>query len=128
MHQSEESMNCDEEQVPKSEPGVFECSLCGLRAPCNYYGQKPPNARSIVLLEKCYTMNDPFISQKDRFLIIGSHCSLCNKIVCVGQECSLFYTKRFCIPCVKKYIEQFPEEIQSDLRKKKHQQNPQSSS
>ncbi|XP_078273064.1 cysteine-rich DPF motif domain-containing protein 1 [Rhinoraja longicauda] len=123
-------MNSNEEQVPKSEPGpgIFECSLCGLRAPCNYYGQKPPNARSIVLLEKCYTMNDPFISQKDRFLIIGSHCSLCDKTVCVGQECSLFYTKRFCIPCVKKYIEQFPEEIQLDLRKKKHQQNPQSSS
>ncbi|XP_059833845.1 cysteine-rich DPF motif domain-containing protein 1 isoform X2 [Hypanus sabinus] len=71
--------------VEEPEPGVFECSLCGLRAPFNYHGQKPPNARSIVLLEECYTMNDPFTSQKDRFLIIGSHCSVCNSTVCVGQ-------------------------------------------
>ncbi|XP_007892877.1 cysteine-rich DPF motif domain-containing protein 1 [Callorhinchus milii] len=102
--------------------GVFECKLCGLTAPYSYYGQKPPNPHSIVLLEKCYTMKDPFTPDKDKFLILGAHCHLCNTTVCVGQECSLFYTKRFCIPCVKENLEEFPKEIQSDLEKKEKTQ------
>ena len=28
------------------------------------------------------------------------------------QNCSLFYTKRFCLPCVQKNITEFPNEIQ----------------
>ncbi|XP_078076309.1 cysteine-rich DPF motif domain-containing protein 1 isoform X4 [Mustelus asterias] len=117
-------MHSVEEPEPK---GVFECRLCGLRAPYSYHGQKPPNACSVVLLEECYTMNDPFAPQRDRFLILGSHCCLCNNAVCVGQDCSLFYTKRFCIPCVKEHIDKFPEEIHLDLQKKKQQQNLQTS-
>ncbi|XP_072408728.1 cysteine-rich DPF motif domain-containing protein 1 isoform X2 [Chiloscyllium punctatum] len=109
-------MQSVEDPEPK---GMFECSLCRLKAPYSYYGPKPPNARSLVLLEDCYTMNDPFTPQRDTFLILGSHCCLCKTVVCVGQECSLFYTKRFCIPCVKKHIDEFPEEIQLDLQKKK---------
>ncbi|XP_043565029.1 cysteine-rich DPF motif domain-containing protein 1 isoform X2 [Chiloscyllium plagiosum] len=41
---------------------------------------------SFRLLEECYTMNDPFTPQRDTFLILGSHCCLCNTVVCVGQE------------------------------------------
>ncbi|XP_078076305.1 cysteine-rich DPF motif domain-containing protein 1 isoform X2 [Mustelus asterias] len=80
-------MHSVEEPEPK---GVFECRLCGLRAPYSYHGQKPPNACSVVLLEECYTMNDPFAPQRDRFLILGSHCCLCNNAVCVGQKGHLF--------------------------------------
>lgn len=29
-------------------------------------------------------MKDPFTSDKDRFLILGSKCSLCSRLVCVG--------------------------------------------
>ncbi|XP_067855950.1 cysteine-rich DPF motif domain-containing protein 1 isoform X3 [Heptranchias perlo] len=77
---------CEMQSIEEPEPkGEFECRLCGLRVPYSYYGQKPPNARSIVLLEVCYTMNDPFTPHKDKFLILGSHCSLCNNAVCVGQ-------------------------------------------
>ncbi|XP_043565030.1 cysteine-rich DPF motif domain-containing protein 1 isoform X3 [Chiloscyllium plagiosum] len=76
-------MQSVEDPEPK---GMFECSLCRLKAPYSYYGQKPPNARSLVLLEECYTMNDPFTPQRDTFLILGSHCCLCNTVVCVGQE------------------------------------------
>ncbi|XP_019371484.1 PREDICTED: cysteine-rich DPF motif domain-containing protein 1 [Gavialis gangeticus] len=109
-------MDTDKEVQPK---GVFECQLCGLTAPYSYYGQKPPNTRSIVLLEESYVMKDPFTPDKDKFLILGSQCSLCTRRVCVGTECSLFYTKRFCLPCVKKNLEEFPLEIQDDLDKKK---------
>ncbi|XP_061863075.1 cysteine-rich DPF motif domain-containing protein 1 isoform X2 [Colius striatus] len=64
--------------------GDFTCQLCGLTAPYTYYGHKPPNKGSIVLLEDAYVMKDPFTPDKDKFLILGSHCSLCSRSVCVG--------------------------------------------
>uniref|UniRef100_A0A8U7M426 Cysteine-rich DPF motif domain-containing protein 1 n=1 Tax=Corvus moneduloides TaxID=1196302 RepID=A0A8U7M426_CORMO len=50
----------------------FKCELCELSALYTYYGQMPPNSHSIVLLEE------------DKFLIVGSHRSLCSRAVCVG--------------------------------------------
>lgn len=35
------------------------------------------------------------------------------------QDCSLFYTKRFCMQCVNKHLDQFPHQIQAELAKKK---------
>ncbi|KAI5942843.1 Polycystic kidney disease and receptor for egg jelly-related protein [Manis javanica] len=99
--------------------GVFECQLCALTAPYSYVGQKPPNTQSIVLLEESYVMKDPFTPDKDRFLILGSRCTLCSRLVCVGPECSLFYSKRFCLPCVQENIDAFPQEIRQDLEKRK---------
>ncbi|XP_036762528.2 cysteine-rich DPF motif domain-containing protein 1 isoform X4 [Manis pentadactyla] len=99
--------------------GVFECQLCALTAPYSYVGQKPPNTQSIVLLEESYVMKDPFTPDKDRFLILGSRCTLCSRLVCVGPECSLFYSKRFCLPCVQEHIDAFPQEIRQDLEKRK---------
>ncbi|XP_030770894.1 cysteine-rich DPF motif domain-containing protein 1 isoform X3 [Rhinopithecus roxellana] len=64
--------------------GMFECELCALTAPYSYVGQKPPNTQSMVLLEESYVMKDPFTSHKDRFLVLGSRCSLCSRLVCVG--------------------------------------------
>ncbi|XP_030671226.1 cysteine-rich DPF motif domain-containing protein 1 isoform X3 [Nomascus leucogenys] len=94
--------------------GVFECELCTLTAPYSYVGQKPPNTQSMVLLEESYVMKDPFTSDKDRFLVLGSRCSLCSRL-----ECSLFYSKRFCLPCVQENISAFPQEIRQDLEKRK---------
>nr|XP_033808891.1 cysteine-rich DPF motif domain-containing protein 1 isoform X2 [Geotrypetes seraphini]XP_033808892.1 cysteine-rich DPF motif domain-containing protein 1 isoform X2 [Geotrypetes seraphini]XP_033808893.1 cysteine-rich DPF motif domain-containing protein 1 isoform X2 [Geotrypetes seraphini] len=99
--------------------GVFECKLCRLTAPYSYYGQKPPNTHSVVLLEECYIIKDPFTPTKDKFLILGSQCSLCKILVCIGPECSLFYSKRFCLPCVNENIEAFPWEIHQDLDRRK---------
>ncbi|XP_020833124.1 cysteine-rich DPF motif domain-containing protein 1 [Phascolarctos cinereus] len=98
--------------------GMFECQVCGLTVPYSYVGQKPPNSRTVVLLEECYVLKDPFSSDKDRFLILGSQCSLCSKLVCVGPECSLFYSKRFCLPCVRENLSAFPQEIQQDVEKR----------
>ncbi|XP_032348380.1 cysteine-rich DPF motif domain-containing protein 1 isoform X7 [Camelus ferus] len=36
------------------------------------------------LLEESYVMRDPFTADKGRFLILGSRCSLCGRLVCVG--------------------------------------------
>ncbi|XP_023257805.1 cysteine-rich DPF motif domain-containing protein 1 [Seriola lalandi dorsalis] len=98
---------------------TFSCQLCGLTSPYTYYGQKPPNTRAIVLLEECFVTKDPFSPDKEKFLVLGSSCSLCNLCVCVGSDCSLFYTKRFCMQCVNKHLHQFPHQIQSELAKKK---------
>uniref|UniRef100_A0A3B4X2J0 Cysteine-rich DPF motif domain-containing protein 1 n=1 Tax=Seriola lalandi dorsalis TaxID=1841481 RepID=A0A3B4X2J0_SERLL len=61
------------------------CQLCGLTSPYTYYGQKPPNTRAIVLLEECFVTKDPFSPDKEKFLVLGSSCSLCNLCVCVGS-------------------------------------------
>ncbi|XP_005379559.1 PREDICTED: cysteine-rich DPF motif domain-containing protein 1 [Chinchilla lanigera] len=99
--------------------GVFECQLCGLTAPYSYVGQKPPNTQSVVLLEESYVMKDPFSPDRDRFLVLGAQCSVCGRLVCVGPECSLFYSKRFCLPCVRENLGAFPAEIRQDLEKRK---------
>nr|XP_046234662.1 cysteine-rich DPF motif domain-containing protein 1 [Scatophagus argus] len=98
---------------------IFTCLLCDLSSPFTYFGQKPPNTRAIVLLEECFVTKDPFSPDKEKFLVLGSNCSLCNMRVCVGSDCSLFYTKRFCMQCVNKHLDQFPHQIQAELAKKK---------
>nr|XP_055230333.1 cysteine-rich DPF motif domain-containing protein 1 isoform X2 [Gorilla gorilla gorilla] len=45
---------------------------------------RSPPAPSRCLLEESYVMKDPFTSDKDRFLVLGSCCSLCSRLVCVG--------------------------------------------
>nr|KAF6494151.1 cysteine rich DPF motif domain containing 1 [Rousettus aegyptiacus] len=104
-------MACEAEHRPL---GVFECQLCALTAPYSYVGQRPPNTQSVVLLEESYTMKDPFASDDNRFLVLGSRCHVCSRL-----ECSLFYCKRFCLPCVQENIAAFPREIRQDLQKRK---------
>ncbi|NXI00766.1 CDPF1 protein, partial [Pachycephala philippinensis] len=74
------------------------------------------------LLEEAYVMKDPFTPEKDKFLIVGSHCSLCSRAVCFGTDCSLFYSKRFWLPYVKENVKAFPLENQEDMDKRKPQQ------
>lgn len=40
------------------------------------------------------------------------------------QDCSLFYTKRFCMQCVNKHLDQFPHQIRAELAKKKQSSKP----
>ncbi|XP_060759214.1 cysteine-rich DPF motif domain-containing protein 1 [Neoarius graeffei] len=97
---------------------VFTCEVCEFSTAYTFYGRKPPKTRNIGLLEDCYGISDPFTPSKDKFLILGSKCSLCNKTVCVGTDCSIFYTKRFCLQCVRENLGQFPEQIQIEIEKK----------
>ncbi|KAM6216513.1 cysteine-rich DPF motif domain-containing protein 1 [Rhynchocyon petersi] len=98
--------------------GVFECQLCALSAPYSYVGQRPPDTRSVILLEESYVLKDPFSADRDKFLVLGSRCSVCSRLVCVGSECSLFYSRRFCLPCVREHISAFPREIRQDVEKR----------
>ncbi|XP_042562865.1 cysteine-rich DPF motif domain-containing protein 1 [Clupea harengus] len=98
---------------------IFTCETCSLSTPFTYFGQKPPNTRAIVLLEESYVLKDPFSPDREKFIVLGSSCTVCSKVVCVGTECSLFYTRRFCLPCVRENLDQFPQQIQVELAKKK---------
>uniref|UniRef100_A0A663M687 Cysteine-rich DPF motif domain-containing protein 1 n=1 Tax=Athene cunicularia TaxID=194338 RepID=A0A663M687_ATHCN len=89
-------MNAPKEVQPT---GEFTCQLCSLTAPYTYYGQKPPNPHSIVAI---------------LYILLIILFSL--------QECSLFYSKRFCLPCVNENLKAFPLEIQEDMGKRKPQQ------
>jgi len=96
---------------------MFLCSSCGFECRYEYFGKKPPFSKSVVLLEDAYVIRDPF-SPTAGHLTLGGRCCLCSKDVCVAQTCSIFYTKRFCISCVEKNLEEFPDEVHKDLRRK----------
>ncbi|RLV93456.1 hypothetical protein DV515_00013446, partial [Chloebia gouldiae] len=120
-------------------PGKFKCELCELSAPYTYYGWTSPNSHSIseitdfisamairilvVLLEEACVIKDPFTPDKDKFLIIRSHCSLCSRAVCVGTDCYLFYSKSFCLPRMKENIKAFSVKIQNMDRRKPQQKS-----
>ncbi|NXQ10348.1 CDPF1 protein, partial [Peucedramus taeniatus] len=91
-------------------------------SPTVKYTLKPLKLFCCRLLEEAYVMNDPFTPDEDMFLIIRSLCSLCSRAVCVGTARSLFYSKNFCLPCVKENLKVFPLEIKEDMDKRKPQQ------
>jgi len=125
------------------EPQVFQCSLCPFYAAYDRYDSKYLNESTVTttknkkdpsitidLLEQVYLLRDPFIAIKDKdkdkedqtkisSLIIGSTCSVCSRPVCVHSDCSLFYTRRFCLKCLSKYRDEFPREILDEINVKK---------
>lgn len=98
--------------------GTFLCEVCGLTESYNYYGCKPPFHKDITFLENCYMMKDPFQSAGTKsFLLLGSECVACKRVVCQASSCSIFYTKRFCLDCARSSIEEFPPEMQKRIGK-----------
>ena len=99
----------------------FHCSLCGLCEVCQYKGTNPPFVKNLMeFTESCYVMVDPFTPRQanrfgNNFLVLGGECSSCNVSVCV--ECSIFFTKRFCVNCAQFNINEFPKDIQSRIVK-----------
>ncbi|KAJ1528719.1 hypothetical protein ONE63_007112 [Megalurothrips usitatus] len=106
-------------EKPEEDPGgVVSCSYCNFEERYHYKGQKPPFAKAFVFAEEGYVMRDPFSPPgKGQCLLIAGDCSLCNKAVCCSSECSLFYTKRFCISCVRKNIGYFPQQVINKIKK-----------
>lgn len=128
---------------------MFICSKCNLSAKYSYYGRRPidryllskpteqltseqifylnsKKRETIILLEDSFVCDDPFSQMKaSNYLILGSLCSLCNKMVCSNStDCSFFYfKKRFCLDCGKQNMIDFPAEVQIEISKKTSQQN-----
>ncbi|NXT69857.1 CDPF1 protein, partial [Chaetops frenatus] len=98
-------------------PGEFKCELCYLSAPYTYYGWMPPNSPSIMLelLSKKKIKLLEYFSPEEEFSIL---CILLVTLFSL-QDCSLFYSKRFCLPCVKENLKAFTLEIQEGMDKQK---------
>ena len=87
---------------------------------CQYYGTSPPFVKkSLEFSEPSYIMLDPFSpynpKKANKFLVLGSDCSICRATVCV--DCSIFFTKTFCVECAQYNINEFPSDIQSRIVK-----------
>uniref|UniRef100_A0A672QJ91 Cysteine-rich DPF motif domain-containing protein 1 n=1 Tax=Sinocyclocheilus grahami TaxID=75366 RepID=A0A672QJ91_SINGR len=82
---------------------------------------------SCRLLEECYGTKDPFSPEREKFLVLGSKCCLRNKKHDSPIGCYLFYTERFCLPCVRDHLWQFPERGQNEVLRKKSVQKTSSS-
>lgn len=112
-----------EKQEPKStdsERKIFTCSKCKFSSSYFYYGKTPPNAKDVGLLESAYVIKDPFTPDTHHrsFICLGSHCSYCSQPICMDKTCSYFYQKRFCVDCISKFILEFPQQVQNELKKK----------
>ena len=98
----------------------FECRVCGLCEMCQYYGTSPPFVRKgLEFSEPCYVMLDPFSpynpKRANNFLVLGADCSGCSATVCV--DCSIFFTKTFCVECAQFNINEFPLDVQNRIVK-----------
>lgn len=96
----------------------FKCSICNLHEKVHYKGTSPPFSRGTVLKYSSYVMKDPFSPPgKGEILVLGGDCCVCGNPVCINKDCSLFYSKMFCINCALQNITSFPLEIQQKLNK-----------
>lgn len=94
---------------------IFICSFCSLKERYDYKGARPPFARQLVYLEECYIMKDPFsLPNRGEILVLGANCSICDLAVCM--ECSIFYTKRFCLKCASSNMQNLPPELHNKIR------------
>ena len=108
---------CSEVNTKNEKGGTFLCEICDLRETYTYYGQRPPFHRGVTYQEDCYFMRDPFQNQATSSLLLGSTCTACSQVVCQAASCSLYYTARFCVPCAKANLKDFPREMQQRINK-----------
>nr|ACE77069.1 BJA-10 [Carukia barnesi] len=111
------------------QPSVnFACSLCGLRvdgcrniSPGSEKDKKERSNRTskVIFLEDVFAIDDPFSENKNVPLAVGGFCCICNASVCMNQDCSIYYTRRFCIQCAKENIARFPAEMEKEIKKRK---------
>lgn len=119
------SKETNENDKPEEKEKInFKCSRCEMTEMVDYFGKAPPFTRNIELLEDSFIMKDPFTAPPSKhgkrsfteyFLVLGSHCIMCDDVVC--KDCSLFFKSTFCYVCAQSEISHFPLEIQSKIRK-----------
>ena len=134
MQQQQERRN-DNEDLKQFR---FRCRRCGLSQEAHFFGKgKPRFCRGqLEVTEPSYLMLDPFsprVAGKANFLLLGGICVVCeakeeeeegdgsgiaaeSASVCV--DCSVFYSKRFCVDCAAENIRYFPVEVQAKIRRK----------
>lgn len=70
-----------EGRLPPFQPPQFPCLNPSHTVRFTFNSLKSFSYR---ILEDSYVMKDPFTPDKEKFLILGSLCSLCRRSVCVG--------------------------------------------
>lgn len=104
----------------------FICDTCGFTEKYHYKGKKAPFVLNITFNEPYYVMKDPFSpppsmeskkSATEYFLLLGTECSVCYRTVCRSDECSFYFHRTYCLSCADKYTTDFPQEVQTKLRK-----------
>lgn len=123
--EKEETVKKEKEEVEVEPEKInFKCSGCGMSELVDYFGKTPKFVRNIEFSEDSYVMKDPFRqpptkngtnSFTEYFILLGSHCTLCQDVVC--QDCRLFFKSTFCYPCAESEVRSFPLEVQSKIRK-----------
>uniref|UniRef100_H2ZQU6 Cysteine-rich DPF motif domain-containing protein 1 n=1 Tax=Ciona savignyi TaxID=51511 RepID=H2ZQU6_CIOSA len=95
----------------------FTCDVCEVTFSYKFHGRYLDDLgiKDIELLEEAFVILDPFVPTKD-FLVLGGHCSVCNAVVCVDRNCSLFYCRRFCRRCALSNSQEFPTAITKELK------------
>ena len=98
-----------------SEARPFACHACEFSTTADGPARAGPRPGSgIAFLEAVYVRRDPF-APRLRPLVIGADCSMCGKAFCVAPTCSIFYCKRFCLPCADSVRAAFPPEVVREL-------------
>jgi len=106
----------------QQEKKYFECGICGLREEYHYFGTTAPFCRSVTFLDKSYVMRDPFSKGENaNFLLLGSNCGICRTPVC--QDCSVFFSVRFCRNCYQSHSNLLPEELRQIVKKQQKEKD-----
>ncbi|VIO91648.1 Uncharacterized protein BM_BM10826 [Brugia malayi] len=129
------SDNCDLRNDREGNLIKFTCFLCGLTENCRYgLVEVSGRTHTYQYKDEMYYMLDPFrnrnvnerrltrtktdIDNKPSgsktanifdILVLGAICSICGQSVCIDEDCSVFYTKTFCIICVNREKTHFPK-------------------
>ena len=105
-------MSHDLKEEEKETIKIFKCEICGFKERYEFYGECWDVFKGFRFEEGgSFVMKDPF--DQSSFLILGSCCSNCRKTVC--EDCSVYYTKRFCLDCVQENFNEFPKQIQEKV-------------
>ncbi|KAM7294802.1 cysteine-rich DPF motif domain-containing protein 1 [Ixodes scapularis] len=97
------------DEKDRQEDKYFVCDVCNMRE--KYHVETDAIKRlELRFLEKVYLIKDGTGEDIGGFAV-GSHCSECDRCVCLSSECSVFYTRRFCKDCFSSRSRQFPPQI-----------------
>ena len=117
-------------KVEEDELVQFKCSSCHLNEVCHFLGKTlPSHKKRVTFKEDTFVMRDPFTPRVVaahsanrspwsgcNLLVIGGFCTICQSSVCV--DCSMFYTRRYCLDCAANHIREFPADVGAKIQKK----------
>lgn len=120
-------MNTDSNKGTNNEDSTpFSCSNCNFTVNCHFGKlefEKNKYVGEWYYLKNPFELPDKHKAQKDfsvgDFIVIASSCHICSRLICVDEECSLFYKHLYCLNCVWREWRSFPDALLTNMRKQK---------